>query len=89
MLAVIDQGQDTRLFVVHTHHDSNYHFLGQKYPLLKKMDPHQEGIVSFFDGNDKAVIVINVNDISGLDKACSLLAQAGEIKAGHLFTPLN
>ena len=88
-LQQVSDASGTQFFIVHREHEANYKALREKFPQLKNIAADQEGVMSFFDDKKRPVIIINVKDISRLDKGLIRMAKAKEIKESDLFLGLE
>jgi len=85
-LSRMDNAAGSQLFIVHTAHEENFKVLRTKFPQLKDISSGSEGITSFIDDRKRAIIIVNVKNLSRLEKAVNALAASKEINPDKMFT---
>lgn len=85
----LEQATGTQFFLVYKDHTANYKLLYDKFPELKKYTPQQEGVISFFDKDKRAVIIVNVKNKSRIDAGMMRMAKAKEMNETQVFVSIE
>jgi hypothetical protein len=72
----LDGATGTQFFIIHTDHKANYALLLGRFPELKGMNPHEEGVISFFDQQHRPVIIMNVKNKSRIPRGFEAMIQS-------------
>jgi hypothetical protein len=86
---LVNQSGETQLFIVHANHTENYGTLKKQFPQLKNSSIGKEGVISFLDNKKRPVIIVNIKDVSSLDKALSMMVKVREMNPDKMFFPMN
>ncbi len=87
--SAIDGAKGTQFFIVHTQHEKNFKLLKQKFPQLKTASYRKDGIFSFINSTGAAIIVLNIKDITELEKGIRALAKNKAIDPASMFTTIE
>ena len=88
-LDMVSSSAGTQFFIIHANHSKNYEALRTKFPQMKSMQADKEGIINFFDEKRRPVIIVNVRDMSRLDKGIAKLAASKKMDPAQPFTSLE